>query len=97
MNAPCTSVDEPEFKQINRELDILVTRLSVIKRATVSISDSLIGVQATGAELETSAKTTTPEYFTAKCFNAMDDFRTEVEQLEVVTKRLLRHIQEVEE
>ena len=98
MSATETAVceDEPEFKQIIRNLATLAARLNTVKCNTVQISDLLIGAQVTGQGLDDSVKPTAPEYFTIRCFSVMDDLRTEVEQLEAVNNRLLRHIQEVE-
>lgn len=87
---------KPEVKRIISEFDNLVARLNTVKHETVLISDMLIGAQATDGGLDDSPKPMPPEYFTIKCFNLLNDFRGEVEQLETMNARLLRHIHEVE-
>lgn len=90
---PMCAIPEPEFKQIIDSFEELIGRLKSTRDFSVRISDLLIGVNETGVIGDDTPKPMPPEYFTVRCFNLLDSFRSEVENLEFINNRLLRHIQ----
>jgi len=95
MSGEAMAVEEvPEFEQIIETFGVLLNRLKDTKRTAVRVSDLLIGVRDTGNGFDDSEKSVpSPDYFTIKCLDLLAGLHREIEQLEMVNDRLLRHIQ----
>ena len=98
MSGECATVEKiPDFALIIEDFEALNRRLADTTQNSIHISDRLIDPPTIHIAVDDSAKSmSSPDCFTAKCFNLISEFRSVVEQLEAVNDRLLAQVREVE-
>jgi hypothetical protein len=85
-----TTPHRAEFRRIILEFVMLKDRMSIIGQNAVRIRDQLIGVRIDD-EMDDN-KRDKPECFTAECFDLINCFKWEIEQLEKINSQLLSQI-----